>query len=102
MRWFAAALVFEAKVSDMSGQEPLREISIRVLRANDKASAREMAEAMRTELQHEYTNEDGAIVRWTGIAILDVQDISEREIEEGTEVFSIMYRRGNLGSFDSS
>ncbi|WP_437732811.1 DUF4288 domain-containing protein [Sorangium sp. So ce1335] len=94
--WYSVCMLFESKVDDQSSEEPLCEESIRLIWAADIEAAKVMANSLGVELEHEYSNPDGRMVRWVFKGIVDLQDLCESEIVSGTEVFSRMFKKGQL------
>lgn len=94
--WYSVCMLFESEVDDESSEEPLCEESIRLINADDVDAARAMAESLGGELEHSYANPDGKMVRWVFRGIVELQDLCESEIVSGTEVFSRMFKKGQL------
>ncbi|WP_437778350.1 DUF4288 domain-containing protein [Sorangium sp. So ce1097] len=94
--WYSVCMLFEAEVDDQSLEEPLREESIRLVKAADIGAARMAAESLGAELEHAYSGPDGETVRWVFRGIVELQDLCESEIVSGTEVFSRMFKKGQL------
>jgi len=88
MNWFSAKLVFVARVIDGTDEEPLREESIRILRAENEMQARKRAAQLGALDEHEYLNEQGETVEWRFLNVDEVQDLCEETITDGMEVFS--------------
>jgi hypothetical protein len=99
--WFAAKLLFESRIDGALLEQPLCEESIRVLLCDTEAAARARAEEVGHGAEHEYVNEAGETVRWRFVSVLEVQDLGELALEDGTEVFSTLFRRENDGAPES-
>jgi len=91
--WYAAKLLFESSVDDGSKESPLLEESTRVLLADSVETAEAKALAIGHAAEHSYLNESGQSVKWAFVSILELQDLCETELLDGTEVFSRLYRR---------
>ncbi|WP_437997658.1 DUF4288 domain-containing protein [Sorangium sp. So ce185] len=94
--WYSVCMLFESEVDDQSSEEPLCEESIRLVNAADVDEAKRIADSLGVELEHSYANPDGKTVRWMFKGIVEVQDLCEAEIVNGTEVFSRMFKKGQL------
>ncbi len=90
--WHAAKILFEARVDGRSSADALREESIRVFLSEGLDRARHRAEELGRGAEHEYKNEYGELVRWTFVSVLDVQDLCAFELQDGAEVFSVLFR----------
>ncbi len=91
--WYSAKLLFQSKINDASLEHPLCEESIRVLLADTEEDARARAEQVGVAAQHEYHNKQGETVRWEFISVLDIQEIDGDSLEDGTEVYSELFRK---------
>ena len=91
--WYSARVLFESRIDGVALSGAILEESVRVLKAKDEAEARARAEEVARGAEHGYANEQGQTVSWHLVAVLDVQDLCETEIQDGTEVFSRMFRR---------
>lgn len=92
MSWFGVKLQFVSRVGGRIDADAIVEESIRVLRATDEADALRRATELGHASSHAYENADGELVEWVFTRTLEVQDLSEDAIEEGTEVFSTLRR----------
>lgn len=90
--WYAAKLLFEAKVEDNDSRDVLCEESIRLIEADDEEDAQRRAEEVGAQAQHEYLNDEGHSVRWRFMRVLEIQDLCESQVTHGMEVFSKMFR----------
>jgi hypothetical protein len=86
-RWFAVRLLSESAIPQDLAAEPLFEDSLVVLRATDEIEAQQLGKKHGLAAQHEYENEAGERVRWTFREVLDVQELADEEISDGTEVY---------------
>jgi hypothetical protein len=87
--WFGAKLLFESS-NRHEGNRVLQEESIRLLQADNEEQAHSKAGQLGISEQHEYQNEQGETVAWRFVALLEVQDLCERDVYDGMEVFSTM------------
>jgi hypothetical protein len=85
MRWYSASIIMK---SDVSGTEALCELSIRLVRANDRREAGSSAEAFGRKSEHEYLNDEGKLVKWRFARVEDIQEIADDDLKSGTEVYS--------------
>jgi hypothetical protein len=92
--WYSAKLLFESAIDGEAREQPLCEESIRILLEENEESARAKAEAIGRGAEHEYQNDAGEIVSWRFVSVLEVQDLSAASLEDGTEVFSTLFRKG--------
>jgi hypothetical protein len=90
--WHAAKILFEARVDGRASADALREESIRVFLSEGLDLARARAEELGRAAEHEYKNEYGELVRWTFVSVLEVQDLCAFELQDGAEVFSVLFR----------
>ena len=91
--WYSAKLVFESTINGVKEPNFLCEESIRVLLADSEEDARTRAEQIGRAAEHDYMNEAGESVRWQFVSVLEVQDLSETDLQDGTEVFSKLFRQ---------
>ena len=88
--WFAAKLLFESSVPNEDGRL-LQEESIRLIQASDEADARSRACQLGNSEQHQYRNDLGETVAWQFVSVLEIQDLCEESLSDGTEVFSTLH-----------
>ena len=96
--WYSAKLLFRSTIDGAAVAQPLCEESIRIVLAETDEAARVRAAEIGRLAEHEYVNESGELVRWSFVAVLDVQDLCVNELEDGAEVFSRLFREGNSGA----
>jgi hypothetical protein len=87
--WFGAKLLFESTIPHEDGRI-LQEESIRLIEANDELEAKSKANMLGKSEQHEYENADGETVRWRFVFVLEIQDLCEKSLFDGMEVFSLI------------
>ena len=90
--WYSAKLLFRSTIDGSVVAQPLSEESIRIFRADSEHIAQLRAAEIGRDAEHEYPNENGEMVRWSFVAVLEVQDLCEGDLEDGTEVFSRLFR----------
>lgn len=86
-RWFAARLLSEIQHPDESEAPALFEESIVLLRARDAGEATGRAADIGAKAEAQYFNGDGNTVRWALREVLEVQELLDDEITDGTEVY---------------
>jgi len=89
--WFAARLLFAALHNSQEEADPLCEESIVLVRAESELKARQKASDAAAKMEHGYGNEEGAWIDWRFLGIIEIQDLCENELQNGTEVFSHMF-----------
>ena len=90
--WFSVRLLYKNTVGSARDTDLVREESIRVFMADEEADAVEKANALGKHGEHEYANDAGELVRWIFVRVLEIQDLCEAELSDGTEVYSRLYR----------
>jgi Domain of unknown function (DUF4288) len=93
MGWYSTLIVYESEAKGRPDTSPIREESIRVLRADTEPLAWRNAEALGRDNEHSYSNDRGELVTWRFVQVVEVQDLCEEELTDGAEVFSRMSRR---------
>jgi hypothetical protein len=86
--WFAARLLFEASQSVENSHSTLFEERVVLVRSEagvDEATRK--ARKLGLSSSEEYQNQDGETVTWTFKEILDLVQLDEAEIEDGSEVY---------------
>ena len=91
-RWFAARLLSEGMHPDEPNAPTLFEESIVLLRARDTAEATRRAGEIGAKAETQYLNPSGDAVRWTFREVLEVQELLDDEIADGTEVYHALLR----------
>ena len=91
-RWFAARLLSESVHPDEPNGSTLFEESIVLLRARDAADASRRANELGAKPEAEYVSAAGDAVRWTFREVLEVQELVDDEIADGTEVYRALLR----------
>jgi hypothetical protein len=83
--WFAARLLFESKLSAESGD--LFEERLVLVRSGSAEDARKKAVKIGASSGEEYQNIDGETVSWTFTEILDLVELIDATIGDGSEVY---------------
>jgi hypothetical protein len=87
--WFAARLLFERSFEGDPDAPALFEETVVLLKsAAGLTAAARKAEKLGRAGGHSYKNPDGEIVSWAFCEVLDVIQLAEEELGEGTEVYS--------------
>jgi hypothetical protein len=96
--WFAANLLFEGASPDDAPESSLWEERIVLLDAGSEDAARQAAEQIGKDGEHEYTSATGELVRWRFHGTERVYSIDSPVLESGVEVFSRFLRPGEVAS----
>lgn len=91
--WYTARIRFVSHTDNRVTTDALWEDSLRLVYAESEVDARQRAEDIGKNAQHEYKNESGEVVSWHYVSVLEVFDLCESELVEGTEVFSRLFWR---------
>ena len=86
-RWFAARLLFESRVDDAHTDSLYEERIILVRAGSGTNVARKKAEKVGAASSHRYENQTGADVAWLFKEVLDLVQLNDANIGEGTEVY---------------
>jgi hypothetical protein len=90
MGWYSAMIIYETEFEGPTDPSPLREESIRVVRADSDTIAWKRAEEVGRQNERSYKNKEGELVSWKFVRVAEVQDLCEEELTDGVEVFSRM------------
>ena len=85
--WFAARILMERTHLEERDVDTLFEDKIILLRADTEDAALSKAEALGRASEHAYENAEGKPVRWIFREVLDVKELFDDAIGEGTEVY---------------
>jgi len=85
--WYSACLLFEEILVDVPDAKVLFEESVVVFRLKKSESLQEKLKTLAQEGEHEYEAIAGNMVRWEFREVLEVQEIMDTRIREGTEVY---------------
>lgn len=89
--WFSAELLFVALTDGQWEADPLCEESIIIIRATSEPRAKETAKRTGLKMEHAYRNEDGELIQWKLLGILQIQDLCQSLLTSGEEVFSRLF-----------
>jgi hypothetical protein len=88
MGWYGAKLQLKAFVGSDAPVAIMEDHSIRLISALSIEDAEDLAVDVGKSLEHSYQNDNGEIVDWKFISVIEVQDLCEDTLQHGTEVFS--------------
>lgn len=94
--WFGVLTVMEAAHPEEEVEEKLFEVRIIVVRAGTEDEAREKAERFGVSSKLEYENPFGKKVIWTFREVLDIVQVFDETIDDGTEVYYSFIRERGL------
>jgi hypothetical protein len=94
--WFSARLLFVCEIEGDPERDRLCEVSVIVLQGTNEEEAKQTARQIGLAMQHGYPNEQGEWVQWNLLSILEVQDLSTEQIEQGTEVYSRLFSESQV------
>ncbi|HEU0075403.1 MAG TPA: DUF4288 domain-containing protein [Dehalococcoidia bacterium] len=87
--WFTARLLFEQGITGSTEPPALFEERLVLLKSDSgPAGAEKKAARLGRDASHNYTNVDGETVTWTFREVLDVFELNNFELREGSEVYS--------------
>lgn len=90
-RWFIAEGIFKATVTTSDGDiSRIRERLIFLVNARDSHEAVDRAEDIARSKEHFYKNQDGQIVKWSFVILVDVTEVVDQELQDGSELKSEM------------
>jgi hypothetical protein len=88
MNWYTAECSFRSVLRGKPAKSTqLLEHRYFLLKAADDKSAKTNALELAKKKQHSYLNADGTKVEWVLEKVIDVKEIVDKELSEGTEVF---------------
>ncbi len=93
MPWFAVRYFSECVLDNA---EDLYEDSILLIHAEDEAEALAKGKVSARESNHSYANSRGEDVRWEFREVLDVKQLFDDEIHDGSEVYQALLTRAEL------
>lgn len=88
-RWYVAVLVVSSKINGKRST-PTVDFQIRVFKSSDDEAAFIKANELGAKEEHSYENSDGETVSWHFDGLHDLQELSVNNIEDGTEVYSML------------
>ena len=90
-KWFSARVLFVSMIDGHRESDPLCEESIILVNAEGEEDALKEADLVAKAMEHDYENEKGETVAWKLAGIVELQDLCEKSLGHGTEVFSHMF-----------
>jgi hypothetical protein len=85
--WFVARLLCRRDISDDVKVEDFYEEKLIVFKALDQNDVRRRLPSIQSAQEERFLNEDGNVVSWKFHEFLEVQEVVDDEIDDGTEVY---------------
>ena len=85
--WYSVQALFRCNVQDEL-ENILFEKSIFLINVDDGQDVSEKAEQVAKSFEHQYKNDESKDVLWVFVKILEIQNLVEKELYDGIEVFS--------------
>ncbi len=87
--WFSVEALYSCRIeSDFDDGESLIERKIFLIDVPKGESSEDKARLMAKSMEHEYMNPDNEKVKWELRRILDIQELCEKTLYDGVEVFA--------------
>lgn len=86
IKWYSATVLFKATHPGETRRRHLWERNTFILSASEDCSIAEKAERLARDMEHEYENAGGRLVRWEFQSVEKIQELFDAEPGEGTEV----------------
>ncbi len=96
MPLFAVSLLSDCRVAGVLPPDPMHELAIHLVQAQDEADALAQGAKLGARRQHTYRNQDDEDVSWIFRCVVECQELYDREPSEGMEVSSWLYRGERL------
>jgi hypothetical protein len=96
--WFTANILFKADHGGIANYKPLWEEQIVLFQAVSESDAEAKATAYGQSHQHEYTNDEGTLIRWSFQKVERVYAVESTALVDGTELFSRFLRDSEVQS----
>src|SRR6266567_3790977 len=87
MTWYGASLLYQCSVRSDVLESPIYEERIIVVNAADDSVVRTAAELAGKAGTLGYDNADGDRVDWLFVEVVDVKELFDEHVSDGTEVF---------------
>ncbi|WP_030155652.1 DUF4288 domain-containing protein [Streptomyces sp. NRRL S-244] len=100
MRTYVAVLLCAAEASASTasdGQPPLYRESFVLLAARNEDEARQKARAHGEGMETDYRNAEGELITWTFRQLVDVAEVPDDRVGDGTELYTRHFR--NLAAY---
>ncbi|MFK8906518.1 DUF4288 domain-containing protein [Streptomyces sp. YS-3] len=91
-RGLYVAVLLCAASTTADGRAPLYQENFVLLRAVDESEAREKAFAHGRRLETSYENEFGDTVSWKLLHVVDVSEVGQSDLDDGSEVYTRHFR----------
>lgn len=88
LNWYGVQLLFESIVLNSPYDQKTYEESIIIVKANSLEEAALKAEEKAINEEVDYQNVYGNLVRWKFVKIVEIYEILDNDLKQGTEVFS--------------
>ena len=98
--WYTGNLLFRAVHSNRPDPDPVWEERIVLLQAIDESGARNLAERIGKEAEHEYhvSKAENDVLRWTFVKVQKLYAVEDETLRPGTELFSRFLRQAEVES----
>jgi hypothetical protein len=93
---FAVSLTFLLKVDTPNPPEPMRELAIHLVFADNEREAHAKGTDIGRARETAYLNVDGLTVRDTFQGVVELQELQEKHLFDGMEVSSWLYKGDRL------
>jgi|GEM_PF-6873300 hypothetical protein len=87
MAWYTAECLFRSQIEGGSADDELWEYRYFLVQAPDDDSAKTRAYEIAKRAEHSYPNASGATVSWLLAEVLNISEIIQEVLGEGTELF---------------
>src|SRR5205809_117821 len=94
-KWYCASLVYRCTVGD-DDLEPFLEHRLILLQAHSLGEAEVSALKLAPEAEHDYENEARESVTWSFIKLLEIKELFDKVIGDGTAVYWTFMTEGEL------
>jgi len=93
---FAVSLFSDCRVAGVLPPDPMHELAIHIVQAQDETKALAQGAELGSRRQHTYRNSDGEDVSWVFQRVVECQELYDHELSDGMEVSSWLYRGKRL------
>lgn len=91
-KWYVAMLLIVSHVSDSLATPMTCDEQIRVIRAENREIAFEKAVVLGKNEEHSYLNMNNEIVKWEFAGLIELAEIDDDDIQDGTEILSRIFK----------
>lgn len=85
--WYWAPARYKSVHVSKPQRKHLWERTVFLVRDETDDQAREIAERLAEEKQHEYLTADGKLLRWVLVDVEEVKSLIDQDLSQGTEVY---------------